>query len=231
MKIIDRHGIAVISIASSMLLITVSCGKSPSSGMPFVKLRKSVAVSEGGATIVSEAQQDTLLAIARRAITGYLATGKEIPLPAISDPALTMTRGCMVKLLRGAVTRGTSGYILPIKPLAAGTAEMAVRATVGNQKNGPVKREELDSITIELSVVGDPQTVEKAADIQVGTHGLIVSRGASVGGILLPGEIAQMANADSAIGTLLGMSRSSREEWKKQEIQISAFAMQIFREQ
>ena len=40
-----------------------------------------------------------------------------------------------------------------------------------------------------------------------------------MGGILLPGETAQIANPDSAIGALLALAHSTRKEWTKDEIE------------
>ncbi|MBN2038315.1 MAG: AMMECR1 family protein [Chitinispirillaceae bacterium] len=226
-----RVFIAIFMMAVwGMLLCSISCSKGAAAYKKAAIPRKSVTVSSEGGQIISPAQQDTLCAIARRSIAHFLHFGKEVPLPSLYDAALNMRRGCTIKLIVDNQTRGTSGYILPIKQLAAGVAEMAVRASMGNTKEGPLTLEEMDSTIIEIAVVGDPRSIVAPSEIQLGVHGLIILRGAGVGGILLPGEAGQMVHPDSAIAELLRVSRTSREDWENKKVEIQAFTMQVFRE-
>ncbi|MBN1759453.1 MAG: AMMECR1 domain-containing protein [Chitinispirillaceae bacterium] len=193
--------------------------------------RKTVTLHVGKKPIVSEVEQDTLCAIARHSIMYYLDSGKVPPPPLTGLTTLNTMRGCMIKIRVGGEVRGVAGYILPIKPLSAGVAEMACRAASGSGRYSPLKPEDLDSAFIELTIVSDLKTIESDTSITLETDGLIISRGNNVGGIVMPDEVVRCSSSDAALDTLLTRSRTSKEEWLQKGVTIQTFTVQIFREQ
>jgi hypothetical protein len=62
---------------------------------------------------------------------------------------------------------------------------MAVAAAVEDPRFPPVKRDELDELTIEISVLSPFHRVTDVEQIQVGVHGLMIVKGKHRG-LLLP---------------------------------------------
>ena len=220
-----------ILIAGILILtLTYSCEKKPEKAT--FQPRKSITVSVGKTPILSSTQQDTLLAIARRSIQYYLdSTSRFPPLPSVGDPVLNEMRGCMVNVRKGDAVRGATGYILPVKPLAVGVMEMAIKAVSGYNSPSPLKREEFDSTIIQLTVVSNLEPVTSDSAISVGSDGLIISRGNNVGGIIMPEEVTGYPSAAAAIDTLLARSKTAKEEWQRNEVAIQSFTVQVFREE
>jgi AMMECR1 domain-containing protein len=192
--------------------------------------RKGVTVNVSGARQLTDAQQDTLLAIARQSIAYYLQTGDTPPAPSLTGSELFKNRGCLVKLTVDGKTRGTSGYILPVKELAAAVAELSMRAATGGGRFEALKRKELAATLIQITVVSDPVTISGEAAVKVKKHGLVLMSGEAVAGILLPDDVNQSGSAGAAIDRLLSLARMTRNDWKPPEIAIKAFTVQVFEE-
>jgi len=131
-----------------------------------------------------ESQRQFLLGLAREAISVRLSDRRTVA-PETEDPILKEKRGAFVTLTKNGHLRGCIGYPLPIKPLAAAVAEMAVAAALEDPRFPPVQIEELEEIRIEISVLSLPVSVDDPKKVVVGRHGIIISKG-SRKGLLLP---------------------------------------------
>jgi AmmeMemoRadiSam system protein A len=134
--------------------------------------------------LLNDEEQHFLLGLARQAITGYLKTGKS---PEVKVPFknLLEKRGAFVTLKVDGRLRGCIGYPLPVKPLHETVAEMAVAAATQDYRFQPVTLDELSKTEIEISVLTVPRPVKAPDEVEVGKHGIIISKGFSKG-LLLP---------------------------------------------
>ncbi|HXE89529.1 MAG TPA: AmmeMemoRadiSam system protein A [Terriglobales bacterium] len=129
------------------------------------------------------AQERTyLLEAARRAIRAALRRERWKPNPPSAH--LAEPRGAFTTLHLDDRLRGCVGFVYPVKSLCATVAETAVAAALHDPRFLPVTEEEAARLQIEISVLSqlfriDPRQVE------VGRHGLLVSRGFQRG-LLLP---------------------------------------------
>lgn len=138
-----------------------------------------------GAPLAAATRQE-LLALARRAIETYLRERRKLRPGKDFAPIATERRGAFVSLhASGGELRGCIGMILAVGPLDETVAEMAVSAAVQDPRFHPVTLAELPDLRIEISALTVPQPVPDLAAIEVGRHGLIVSRGGRKG-LLLP---------------------------------------------
>ncbi len=136
-----------------------------------------------------------LVALARRAASTLLRTGKRISVPEDTPTQLRQKSGVFVTLnsLTGGRhdLRGCIGYPLPTLPLVEATIASAIESATGDPRFPPVTPMELDSIVIEVSVLTPPQQIvcedcqDYPKEIDVGRDGLIVERG-WFKGLLLP---------------------------------------------
>ncbi|MGA9751935.1 MAG: AmmeMemoRadiSam system protein A [Acidobacteriota bacterium] len=127
-----------------------------------------------------------LLALARRAIGVYLSEGRRLVVGVDCPSMASEPRGAFVTLKRrGGALRGCIGTILPSGPLDVTVARMAVSAAVEDPRFPPVSSSELQALSIEISALTVPEPMRAVEAIEVGRHGLIVSRGGRKG-LLLP---------------------------------------------
>ncbi len=133
------------------------------------------------------AQQAVLLRLAREAIAAYLRTGN-IPPVTIDDPALTRRAGAFVTLWQAKELRGCIGHIKADRPLYRAVQEMAVSAATSDTRFDPLSLDELDSLTVEISVLSPLRRISSIEQVEVGRHGLVIAKDGRRG-LLLP-EVA-----------------------------------------
>ncbi len=130
-----------------------------------------------------------LVRLARRAIETYLARGLKVTPD--DAPSKLMEKGAAFVTLLTHPKRelgGCIGYVEPMKPLAETVIEVAIAAATSDPRFYPVSLEEMDSIVVEVSVLGDhkafpaPQALKH---IRIGETGIIIKRG-PFSGVLLP---------------------------------------------
>jgi AmmeMemoRadiSam system protein A len=133
---------------------------------------------------LNKEEQSFLLALARRSIEVFLETGERFQ-PEAGSRKLAAKRGAFVTLKLDGRLRGCIGYPLPEKPLIETIALMAVSAATRDYRFPPLKIEDLPRTKIEISVLTLPRPVKEVREIEVGRHGIIVSKGLAKG-LLLP---------------------------------------------
>ena len=93
--------------------------------------------------------------------------------------------GAFVTLESEGELRGCIGHILAQEPLAATVQQAAVSAATGDPRFPPLTLEELEKITVEISVLSPLRRITDVEEIEVGKYGLfIVAEEGS--GLLLP---------------------------------------------
>jgi len=114
---------------------------------------------------------------------------REVPPSVLTEP-----HGVFVSIHKGTDLRGCIGNIHPAGPLYRSVAECAIGAAVGDPRFMPMAAQELPSVEFEISVLSALERVDDIREIQVGTHGLLVSKG-TARGLLLP-QVATEYNWD-----------------------------------
>jgi AmmeMemoRadiSam system protein A len=142
---------------------------------------------------LTDDDQRLLLQIARNAVRSYLL-GRPPRLPEVPPAVLTEPHATFVSIHKGESLRGCIGNIHPAGPLYRSVAECAIGAAVGDPRFMPLSAAELPEVEFEISVLSPLQRVDDIREIQVGQHGLLVSKG-SARGLLLP-QVATMYNWD-----------------------------------
>ncbi|HLX85788.1 MAG TPA: AmmeMemoRadiSam system protein A [Terriglobales bacterium] len=161
---------------------------------PFEKTSESLIAGEFSAPPSPEfslEERRTLLHIAHSAIRSALDRPahdhptldhqrfSEAPPPGLSEP-----RGIFTTLYLGGQLRGCVGYAMPVAPLYRAVAETACAAAFDDSRFVPVTKEEAPSLQIALSVLSRLFAIRPEC-VEVGRHGLVISRGARRG-LLLP---------------------------------------------
>ena len=172
--------------------------------------------------------QKYLLGLAREAIRNHLE-GRAKPKVEKKDKILSEKRGAFVTLTIAGQLRGCIGYPLPIKPLAEAVLDMAVAAATQDPRFDPLEAEDLDKVHIEISVLSLPRKVKGPEDVEVGKHGIIISKGGNKG-LLLP-QVPTEYGWDRETYLRSGCLKAGLDpnEWKK-GVTIEVFTAQVFSE-
>src|SRR6267378_2984262 len=132
---------------------------------------------------LSESERQALLNLARQAVTEAVSRGQilaNIP----SDGLFSQPRGVFVSLHIGKRLRGCIGVVKSVEPLAHSVVRSAASAALQDPRFPAVRPDELSDLRIEISLLSPPLPI-RAEEIEIGHHGLLVSRGRQRG-LLLP---------------------------------------------
>ncbi|MGC9071993.1 MAG: AmmeMemoRadiSam system protein A [Acidilobus sp.] len=143
---------------------------------------------------VDDATGEQLVRVARRSVEYYFDR-KELMPPPEGLPQVVYRPGAAfvtIETYEGGSRslRGCIGFIEPIRPLARSVIEVAVEAAFNDPRFMPMEREELDTVTFEVSVLSGLEEAPKAPEgrlsfVKIGRDGLVVERGV-YRGLLLP---------------------------------------------
>jgi AmmeMemoRadiSam system protein A len=133
---------------------------------------------------LSEQQRNTLLDLAHQTIVQYLKT-HDIPALRPADPQLAQPAGAFVTLSRHGDLRGCVGHIIADLPLYQVVQQMAISAAEYDMRFLPVTLNEMDDIEIEISVLSPLERVQDVQEIEIGKHGLLITKSGHRG-LLLP---------------------------------------------
>jgi AmmeMemoRadiSam system protein A len=130
-----------------------------------------------------------LLRIARDELERLLGAPRTSPPPSPASSeageAENEPWGAFVSIHVGDELRGCVGMIVTSDPLRETVRECARAAASRDGRFSPLRPDELAQARIEISVLTPPRPLPDPASIEVGRHGLIVSKGARKG-LLLP---------------------------------------------
>jgi uncharacterized protein len=105
--------------------------------------------------------QKILLHIARKSIEGRLYKMPfEISPEVKKQPSFAQKKGCFVTLTQEGALRGCIGNIDPVYPLAEAVQRNAISAAFHDPRFQPISTEDLQKISIEISVLSIPVKVE-----------------------------------------------------------------------
>jgi AmmeMemoRadiSam system protein B/AmmeMemoRadiSam system protein A len=190
--------------------------------------KRSHEAADGGG--LDEAQQGTLLKIARESVTAAVR-GQKPPQWDVDDPALKRRCGAFVTLKERGELRGCIGYIEAIKPLFQTVADVAASAALNDPRFMPVSPEELPDLTLEISVLTPLRRLTDPAEIVIGKHGLLIRKG-GYQGLLLP-QVATEWGWDKwqFLEHTCRKAGLPPDAWKDPQAEIYTFTAQVFGEE
>lgn len=181
-------------------------------------------------SVLSKADRDMLLEIARKSIESRLAGGGE-PEFAVQSEVLRKNMGAFVTLKKRGRLRGCIGYIKAVKPLYETVSDMARAAAFDDPRFPSLKQKEMGDLAIEISVLTPLEEIEDIEDIVVGRHGIYIVRGFQ-SGLLLP-QVATEHRWDrlTFLKETCRKAGLSGDAWKEGETKIYIFSAHVFGEE
>jgi AmmeMemoRadiSam system protein A len=170
-----------------------------------------------------------ILRIARATLSEFLCAGR-IPPGRPHRRSLLAFAGTFVTLRSGDDLRGCIGTQAEDSPLYRAVQEMAVAAATRDPRFPPLRPDEIDSIVIEVSILGDRLVIRDAREIEIGVHGLAIScRGQR--GLLLPQVASESGwSAEEFLSRVCGKAQLPTDAWRAPEATVERFTAQVFAE-
>lgn len=123
---------------------------------------------------LKDGQKKRLLQIARDAVVAYVSQDKKISLNE-SDERLLTKEGAFVSVYVNDQLRGCIGHILGDEPLCHTVSYLALSSATEDTRFEPIRKDELDQLHIEISVLSIPKRIFNTNLIEMGKHGVIIS--------------------------------------------------------
>ena len=178
----------------------------------------------------SDADKNNMLSAAREVLS-VCVRGEEVKIPESLSKLDSEPMGVFVTLhTRKGELRGCIGYIEGVKSLPEAIVEMTKAAATEDPRFDPVKEAELNDVVLEISLLSPLQKIESPDAIEVGKHGLVVSKGHNKG-LLLPQVATENDwNKITFLEHTCEKARLPRDAWKSEETEISIFSAEVFEE-
>ncbi|MCA9679073.1 MAG: AmmeMemoRadiSam system protein A [Kofleriaceae bacterium] len=176
---------------------------------------------------LADDEKRELLRIARATLREYGFSGR-IPPGKPHRESLLAPAAVFVSLHQGDELRGCIGMTEEDRPLYRAIQEMAVAAATRDPRFPAMQAEELDDMTIEISVLGPPRRIKGPDDLRIGVDGLRVELG-DQRGLLLP-QVAPEAGWDAAtfLAKTCRKAGLAEDAWRDPDAVIWAFGAQVF---
>jgi AmmeMemoRadiSam system protein B/AmmeMemoRadiSam system protein A len=134
----------------------------------------------------------------------------ELTLP----PRLAVKGSAFVTLKKKGELRGCIGHLAYADPIWRVVAESASDAALRDSRFAPLAEEELDGLTLEVSVLSPMRPIERCQDFRVGPDGIVLEKGFS-SAVFLP-EVGpeQGWTAEEELAELAAKAGLPRDAWK-----------------
>ncbi len=169
-----------------------------------------------------------LLARARGAIERRLGLPRESSPPPARKELLECV-GAFVTLHKKDALRGCIGIFESPKPLYQTVQEMAQASAFEDPRFPPVRKDELQHLDVEISVLSPLRRIQDPSEIDVGTHGIYIIKGYNRGVLLPQVAVDQGWDRDTFLGHTCMKAGLSPDAWKG-DVEIHVFTAEVFGE-
>jgi len=186
--------------------------------------------ADGQIRALDPAEKKELLEIARNSIEVFVRTGKA-PQVTVKDARLNEAEGAFVTITKHGVLRGCIGHIVGQEPLYETVRDMAVAAASQDPRFPALSVAELKDISLEISVLSVPRRIKDASEIQLGRHGVIVSKDGRQG-VFLP-QVADSTgwSKEEFLSQLCSQKAGlPPDAWKDPDTALYVFTADVFSE-
>jgi uncharacterized protein (TIGR00296 family) len=178
-----------------------------------------------------------LVKTARTIVTEYLKNKTKVTLDKKFESNYSFNSGVFVTLNNPLGLRGCIGYPLPDRKLFDVLIEASIAAATEDPRFPPLRGEELDEITFEVTVLTQPEEIqvsdpkEYPSKIKVGRDGLIVKHGFNSGLLLPQVPVEYTWTEEEFLGHTCEKAGLQNDIWKNSQIKVLKFQGVIFKEE
>ncbi|MBN1551593.1 AmmeMemoRadiSam system protein B [bacterium] len=198
----------------------------------FLESEKDADQSESSKTSndhLTQTQKSYLLGLSRYILDYYVTTGDKPDVHLPRDTVYLQDRGVFVTLKIDDQLRGCIGYIQPQTSLFDAVVTNTINSCSRDPRFRPVKKEELDSIDIEISVLTPPRKIDSYKEIEIGRHGVVLKKGFHQAVFLPQVAPEQGWDREETLQYLSLKAGLERDGWK-QGAEFEVFEAEVFGE-
>lgn len=185
----------------------------------------------------SDSDGKLLVKTARKIVTEYLEKNEKIELDQEFKSKFSFESGVFVTINNLQGLRGCIGFPLPQKKLFNALADASLAAATEDPRFSPVKKEELNEIVFEVTVLSPPVKIQVSnpldypTKIKVGTDGLIIKYDFS-SGLLLPQVPVEYGwNEKEFLNNTCEKAGLATDMWKDPKTEVLKFKGVIYKEE
>jgi uncharacterized protein (TIGR00296 family) len=185
---------------------------------------------------LSDQDGQTLVKTARLVVTEYLKDGKKIDLPKDVKSKFSYKSGVFVTLNKKENLRGCIGFPTPDRILHQSLLGAAIASSTEDPRFAPVRFEELDEITFEVTVLTPPVEIkaknpsEYLKMIRIGRDGLIVKLEFGAGLLLPQIPVEYGWNEEEFLGHTCEKAGAPFDYWRQKSTKVLKFEGIVFKE-
>jgi AmmeMemoRadiSam system protein A/AmmeMemoRadiSam system protein B len=146
------------------------------------------------------------------------------------SPQLDRLRAVFVTLRRGRRLRGCVGQVTPKYPLTEAVIRAATDAALHDMRFSPVAPEEVDTLSVEVTVLTPPRPIDSWRSIRLGRHGILLRHRGRRAVFLpqVPGK--QGWTLEQTLRALARKAGLPKSAWQSAQTELSVFTGQPFAE-
>jgi AmmeMemoRadiSam system protein B/AmmeMemoRadiSam system protein A len=174
--------------------------------------------------------QEELLVLARETATQFLAT-ETFPAFETDDPVLLQPLGAYVTYEKQGALRGCIGRIEADRPAYLNVQYAAVAAALADPRFPAITLEELEDLTIEITLLQPLRQVTSPDEIQIGRDGVIMRVGDDKGALYLPQVPTEQGwDLEATLVNLCRKAGLPDNAWQREDARFYTFGGQWFGE-
>ena len=187
-------------------------------------------------TELNSRQQKYLVDLARKTLEGFYEKDFPEPDEKTLDPRLPVPQACFVTLKKEGRLRGCIGNFLPESPLYKAVISNALSAALKDHRFGPVRRDEVKDITIEISLLSPIKELEFSSPddllkkLRPNIDGAILIQGRRRS-TFLPQVWEQLPKKEIFLKRLCLKAGLASQAWKSADTVILTYTVQAFAEE
>jgi AmmeMemoRadiSam system protein A len=180
--------------------------------------------------MLQETERTELLQLARSTLESHFKTGK-IPECHSACKNLRAHKGAFVSLHNEGRLRGCIGQLAPDQELFKVVQSCVLSAALEDPRFLPVTADEISGLSIEISVLTPFHRLRSPEAIEVGRHGLLVTRGFHRG-LLLPQVATEYGwDKETFLAQTCRKAGLPESAWHDPETTVHTFEAEVFSDQ
>jgi AmmeMemoRadiSam system protein A len=180
---------------------------------------------------ITEKEKEVLLLAARKSIESLFEDIEPLNIDLNQYPSFKKHLGAFVTLQEEGKLRGCIGYIITEKTLYQTVCDAARQSAFYDPRFLPLTYDELNLISIEISVLSPPHKIDSYDEVMIGEHGLILNE-ENIRAVLLP-QVAVSNNftKEQFLSALCQKAGLPDDLWRYRKLNLQVFTAAVFSEE
>ena len=179
---------------------------------------------------LSDGDKQALLELVRERLIEHLEQGEPSAFE-VDSAALKEHRAAFVTWrTKLGELRGCIGEVIAKRPLVESIERMAVASGTEDPRFPPITTDELPHLTVEISAL-TPMASIRPENVDVGRHGLMISKGHRSGLLLPQVPLEQGWDREEYLRGLCAKAGLAKDAWRESDVQLRSFEAEVWGEE